>query len=129
MLPRPDKVFSTWKISRNSSRYYPHLNMLYVDVYVEVKTKSGSSVKKALANSYNGMPNGLCYLNNSHYTIVHQSSLAVSQPSWYSRVYNARIEKSLNNRKNVVVISSTHNLNTGNSYGFLLNGWVRGTKS
>ena len=34
MLPRPDKVFSTWKISRNSSRYYPHLNMLYVDVYV-----------------------------------------------------------------------------------------------
>lgn len=129
MLPRPDKVFSTWKISRNSSRYYPHLNMLYIDVYVEVKTKSGSSVKKALANSYNGMPNGLCYLNNSHYTIVHQSSLAVSQPSWYNRVYNARIEKSLNNRKNVVVISSTHNLNTGNSYGFLLNGWVRCTKS
>ena len=53
-----------------------------------------------------------------------ECSISLSQPTWYSRSYNARIEKSLNGRSGVIVMTTTHDLHKNTCYGFNFNGWV-----
>ena len=121
-VPYNTKAYKYMNVTRNLSYYYPALKMLYIDVAIETHTtKKGSG----LNNKYNAMPNGIAYLANSKYNIsVSDMSLSISQPTWYERTYNARIEKTLNGRHGVLVVTTTKNFNKNTAYGFRFNGWV-----
>ena len=122
VIPYNTSAFKYIKITKNNSYYHPALRMLYIDVYAELHTtKKG----KGLGNKYNAMPNGMLQMVNPKYNVRdRECSISLSQPTWYSRSYNARIEKSLNGRSGVIVMTTTHDLHKNTCYGFNFNGWV-----